>query len=152
MAPGERLELSTHGLTVRLGYISRSSGVKACWLIPLRRKAFIPLLVVSASQRFSTFRALSRPIRALSVDTQPAGEAREDSWTARRRAPPVAETVPVHGEFKNIINTLPKCNFSIQKSPFFIVGEGLFNQNPKKSFLGGLKNRRFLGFLPFFQK
>jgi hypothetical protein len=48
----------------------------------LRRKAFIPLLVVSASQRFSTFRALSRPIRALSVGAQPAGEAREDSWTA----------------------------------------------------------------------
>jgi hypothetical protein len=61
---GGRLELPTNGLAVRFRDMSRSGAVKEFRLNSLRRKVFSPSLVASGFQHFSTFRALSRPMRA----------------------------------------------------------------------------------------
>ncbi len=61
----------TRGSTVCFRHISRFSGDKGFRPNPLWHKTFGPLLVVSASHRFSTFRTLSRPMRALDVDAPP---------------------------------------------------------------------------------
>ncbi len=69
MAPGVGLEPTTNGLTVRIRRFHEPCRVGRFQRNPLWHKGFRPATVLNVFRQLRTFRALSRPIRALEVDT-----------------------------------------------------------------------------------
>ena len=93
------------------------------------------MLVVSASQRFSIVRALSRPIRALNVGAPPAGVPCEDSWTAF--AAGYVFWIPVDRHTPTALSSSRTCLLPRFKHPFVRLGTAITLRTPHEVLAGG---------------